>query len=664
MTKKYEKRRYQERTVEAFKQWFPSDEKLATIILPTGAGKSFVTALCLSNVPDKKILWVAHREELISQAQDTLEEVIENRIIDREMAEYKASYQADIIVGSVQTLARKRKHLDKFIPDIIVVDEYHHRSEKNVTYQGLLERFPEAKVVGLTATPWRFSGDPLPLGEVLFDMDIGTAVAHGYLVPPKPEVLKSNTSLANVKTRMGDFAIKDLSNAVNNEKRNLLIAKKVLEYIKDDKRQGILFGVDVAHAHTMYELLKNDCRAIEIYGDTDKDERRYNMEKLRNGDVDILINNLCGTEGFDVPHLSFAAIARPTRSLGLYIQMAGRVLRTSPNKTDAIILDIFDKIKVKQSRATFVDMAAEGDLYGERKRATSLLDAELDVKKVSKGSRPGKDDGKYAKTLEHFPVFMLKNENDRWTADDDFLPVTSWAIATDQRIVTWTEEEFDQDLLTKEKYSAFLRKPTPSQCRERTIIVKHDRFGKGTIIDDGIGIEVRVEFPATGWRPERRLYIPIHDLKQHGIVKEINPNPKKRKVDKLFYFCFPSGAAQGRVIEMTRDKWELIVDSDQKMTLDEAKFFIVKKAKDAGVLPLVRSDAYWKKATASDKQKDLLKNWIKGGKVGFDLDTSDVSKGEASAVIDQLKWQTLINRKFGTKSKEKLLGYDRSAEDV
>ena len=100
------------------------------------------------------------------------------------------------------------------------------------------------------------------------------------------------------------------------------------------------------------------------------------------------------------------------------------------------------------------------------------------------------------------------------------------------------------------------------------------------------------------------------------------------------------------------------------MTLDRAKSFIVDKAKNAGVLPLVRSDAYWKKAAASPKQKDLLTNWISGGKIGFDLDINTVSKGDASAIIDQLKWQKLINNKFGTDSKQKLLGYDKSVEDV
>ncbi len=662
MKKVYEKRRYQERTIESFEKWIATDSKLATIILPTGTGKTLCAALCLNKIKNKKILWVAHREELIDQAYKTLSQIIENTFIDKEIAECKASPKADIIVGSVQTLYRKRKHLAKFVPDIIIIDEYHHRSEKNVSYQGLLDRFPEARVIGLTATPWRFSGDDLPLGDVLFQMDIGTAVAHKYLVTPVPEILKSNVSLANVKTRMGDFATKELSETVNVEARNKLIANKILQYIREEKRQGILFGVDVAHAHAMYELLKNECKAIEIYGETNKDERRYSMEKLRDGNVDIFINNLCGTEGFDVPHLSFAVIARPTRSLGLYIQMSGRVLRIFPGKTDAKILDVFDKIKVRQSRITFVDLATEGDLFGERKRANSLLDA--DIKICGSGGKDGVDDGSFAKKLEHFPIFLLKPIADRWTTDDEFLPVTSWAIATDQRLVTWSEENFETDFIFKERYSVFIQNPTVSQCRARNIQVKHDKYGNGIIVDNGVGLEVKVEFEDTGWSPKRKVYVKISDLKYKNVIKEINPNPKKTKKDKLFYFCFPVGTSQGRVIEMEKQKWDLVILSDKKMTLDEARIFIKERARDAGVLPLVKADAAWKKGKISEKQRDLLFNWIKAGRVGFDLDLDTVNKGDASAIIDQMKWQTLINKKFGTSSKNSLLGYDSSSEDV
>lgn len=665
--KKFQDRRYQIRTIESFNKWKGTDGLLGTIILPTGTGKTFTAARCLDHISGAKILWVAHREELIDQAYDTLADVVTwTDSMAKEMAENKADPHSDIVVGSVQTLARKRKHLATFKPDFIIIDEYHHRSEKNVTYQGLINRFPNAKIIGLTATPWRFSGEKLPLGEVLFEMDIGTAIAHNYLVPAIPEILKSKTSLAGVKTRMGDFATGELSKAVNVEERNKLISKRILSLVKDEGRQGILFGVDVAHAHDMYEMLNKEIRVAEVYGDTPKDERRYLMEKIRNGEIDCLCNNLVATEGFDVPHLSFAGIARPTRALGLYIQMAGRVLRTSLDKNDAIILDVYDKLKIKQSRVTFSDMAYEGDMYGDKKRANNILTADINWKQPdgSGHPKPPPKSDNVAVSLINFPVFMVHDEEDRWTTDDDFMPITSWSIANDQRLITWTEEQLVQRMVEKLTWKPLTIKPTRALIKQTQIKVKHNRFGEGRIIDIGFGLEVKIVFDGDGWMSGQTEFLPINELLVGQRIKEFSPEQDRMKIDRLFYLCFPSGIDQGRMIEMKRNKKNLHVLKDQRMTKKEATEYIVNAAKNIGVLPLVRSNAKWKKAPISASQRSLINNFISGGKIRFDLDVDTMTKGDASAIIDQIKWQKIINEKFGATSKDKLLGYDSSVEDV
>lgn len=668
MSKKvWEKRRYQERVIENFCKWKDTDSKLATIILPTGTGKSFVAASCLDNVSGAKILWVAHREELIDQAKGTLDNIISwTSSINKEIAEHKADPNSDIIVGSVQTLARKRKHLSSFTPDFIVIDEYHHRSEKNVTYQGLLDRYPKAKVLGLTATPWRFSGDPLPLGEVLFEMDIGTAIAHNYLVPAVPEILKSRTSLADVKTRMGDFAQAELSKAVNTNERNELIAKRIIELVKDEKRQGILFGVDVAHSHDMYEILKKEIRAAEIYGDTPKDQRQYLMQKAKNGEIDCICNNLVVTEGTDIPHLSFAAIARPTRSLGLYIQAAGRVLRIHPGKINAIILDVYDKMKVKQSRVTFSDMSYQGDMYGERKRANNILTADIEWKQPDAPGAPKPDEkaDHVAYALKNFPVFMIHKEDERWATDDNFFPITSWIIANDQRLVTWTEEKLVQRLVEKKVWKPLKAKPTKTLIKQFPMYVKHDVYGMGQIVDIGFGLEVKVEFGSDGWMSGKQEFVSIDQLTVAQTVNEFAPQRDRIKVDRVFYICFPSGVDKGRVVEFVKEKKELVLVKDERMTMTEARGYVVNVAQKAGVLPLVRSDAAWKKTPASVGQINLIENMIAQGKVRFDIDLDTMTKGDASAIIEQVKWQKVIHQKFGSTSKDKLLGYDASVEDV
>ena len=585
-----EKRRYQERAIESFKEWikFP-DKKIATILLPCGCGKTYTASMCLNNICNEKVLWVAHREELIDQARDALATVMPNKLIEVEMADRKASPLSDIVVGSVQTIARQRQHFEGFVPDIIVIDEYHHFSEDNVQYKSLLDRWPDARIIGLTATPWRSSGERLPLGEVLIEMDIGTAVEHKYLVKPIPQTLHTDVSLADVKTRMGDFAINDLSKAVNVDSRNKLIANKIIELVRSG-RQGILFAVDVAHSKAMHEILKKEVRSAEIYGETPTEERRELMKKIRNGEIDVLCNNLVSTEGFDVPHLSFVCIARPTRSLGLYLQCAGRGLRNYPGKEDCIIIDVHDKIKLKQTRITFGDMAIAGDLSGDKKRATNMLEAEpiLDA----------------AKTLKNFPIFVRKKEMDRWQLDDETFSVASWAVAPNQWITTWTSEKD-------------LPKTITNQVKDRTI----------------------------------KEYVP----------GEFD----KMKTEKVFYICCTEDSSiKGRVLSFTKNGGLLILESDQRMYKSEIDGFLYKTAKSDGVLPLVLSGAKWKQTPASPKQIEFVKNMIKQNRIGFDLDIQSITKGDASAVIDQSKWQNIINQKFGTSNKSELLGYDAKLADA
>ena len=655
-------RRYQERALENFLKWKDTASDLATLILPTGTGKTKTCVSFIENNPNAKVLWVAHREELIDQAHDDIKSIVTwTTKIDKEIAKFKASPDSDIVVGSVQTLARKRKHLEGFEPDFIVIDEYHHRSEKNKTYQGLIERFPDAKVIGLTATPWRFNGDPLPLGETLFNMDIGTAINHGYLVPIVPEILKSTTSLANVKTRMGDFATSELSKAVNKKERNDLIAKRIIELVAEG-RQGIVFGVDVKHAHDMYELLKEKIRAAEVYGDTPKEEREEIMRKVKAGEIDCLFNNLIATEGFDAPHLSFAVIARPTRSLSLYIQMVGRVLRTFKGKTNAIIIDVYDKIKVKQSRVTFQDMEYEGDLLGERKRANNILTADLGVWDVQKPGVKASPTDAVAKALNNFPVFMVKQESDRWTTDDDFLPVTSWTISEYQKLVTWTEDRYVKKLVVHTDWKPLKFKPTNSLIHQTDIKVRHDEYGDGIISDSDFGTKVFVDFD-NGWGVLKKS-VDISELTVENRVEDYDSNNSKVKINRVFYLCFPTNVEKGRLIEFTKVNNNLVVDKDTRMTMAEAKSHIEAMAKKANVWPLVRKNAKWKKSPISDGQKNLIANWVYSGKLKFDLDVDAMTKGDASAVIEQMKWQSIINQKFGASSKEELLGYDEKAEDV
>jgi len=649
MSKILESRRYQTRAQESFPNWIDDkDSPLATIILPTGTGKTYTAALCLKTTQDLKILWTAHREELIDQAKEALTHVMPSRSLSVEMADRKADPTSNIVVGSVQTISKARKHFDGFEPDIIVIDEYHHYSEDNIQYDGMLKRWPKAKILGLTATPWRFSGDTLPLGKVLIQMDIGTAVDKKYLVPPKAESLITGVSLAEVKTRMGDFATKDLSKAVNIESRNKMIAKRLIELVRDGKRQGILFAVDVDHSKAMHTLIKNEVRAAEVYGETPIDERRRIMAQIRNGEIDVLCNNLVATEGFDVRHLSFIGQARPTKSLGLYTQMIGRGLRTCTenNKTDCIIVDVHDKVKVKQSRVTFSDMATAGDLYGDKKRAANVLNADIPLEEVSN-------------KLKNFPIMINKNKIDRWTTDDEVFSISAWSVGSDQWIVTWTSETREPKIISKKVFVPWTELPSATmdiKGRE----VQHATFGQGKVVKilDRDNPKILVEF---SWNNQKILQ--MNSLNVQKFIKEYSPSEIEIvKQDKIFYICIPNPHEAGRVIHFIREGRDLILKEDKHLNTLETDAYLQGEAMKDGVLQLVRTNAKWKFGPASDKQKSYVEGM--SNRIGFDIDIDTLTKGDASAIIEQAKWQEIIHRKFGTDYKDKLLGYNVDAHDV
>lgn len=647
MAKELQKRRYQERAVESFREWIDTpEEPLATITIPTGVGKTITAAMCLETRPDLSVLWAAHRKELIDQAYDALHQVMPERSISIERADDKADPNSEIVVGSVQTLARNRKHLENFIPRIIVIDEYHHYSENNVQYDGLLKRWPDAKIIGLTATPYRFGSGTVPLGRNLIHMDIGTAVEKGYLVPPIAESLITNISLADVRTKMGDFAVSDLSKAVNVESRNKLICNRIIQLVRSG-RQGILFAVDVPHAKALHEMLRHEVRAAEVYGDTSDDDRVRIMSQIRNGEIDVLINNLVATEGFDVPHLSFVVVARPTRSLGLFIQMIGRGLRTCEGKRDCLVIDVNDKLKVKQSRITFSDMASHGDLYGDKKRAVNVIKAEVPVDPITK-------------VLKNFPVFLNKDKDDRWRADEESFSISSWQLTDDQWVMTWTAEKTEAKMITRQVYVPW----TKFNIDGNGIIerpVKHPKFGEGhvkkIIPQNG---KIVAEF---GWGGDCTLN--HNELTIQTFVNEYSTKETElKKVERLFYICMPDVEENGRVISFVKKNGHLVLEHDMRMERTLADSWLMTEAQKDGVLQLVRCGAKWKGGPASDKQKQFVEKMVTQSRISFNIDLDSLTKGEASSVIEQTKWEPMIRAKFGSNYKEELLGYDKSSEDV
>jgi DNA repair protein RadD len=338
-----ELRPYQHDLVAEFERKVEAGIRRILIVAPTGGGKTIIVSEIIKRaVADyKKVLFIAHRDELLSQARDKLRGFDIVAGIIKAGREQDARPMAPVQVAGVQTLharAVRAKKMELPPTDYLIIDEAHH--VRAMTYQTLIEAYPNAVLVGLTATPCR--GDGRGLGNVFETMletpQIGELIRLDHLVrlkifaPPVPNL--RGVEVAST----GDYAINQLSDRMNTD---ALVGDIVEHWLKHAQgRRTVIFAVDIAHSvHIAEELVKSGVRAEHLDGTTPQDDRDAILARLASGETEAVSNCQVLTEGFDLPDIGCIVIARPTRSLGLFRQMVGRGLRPAPGKSDVIILD-------------------------------------------------------------------------------------------------------------------------------------------------------------------------------------------------------------------------------------------------------------------------------------------------------------------------------------
>lgn len=307
------------------------------LCLPTGAGKTVTFADIIKDAvaKDKVVALLAHRQELLKQAQKTLLRL--------------AGVQAGIIMGADSTHpeslvqicsvdSMRRRVLPKE-PDLIIVDEAHLvMSKRYLTFFGL---YPEARRLLVSATPCRLDGtgfeslaDELVVGETIEGL-----VARGYLVPPKIFTGSDvEADLKGIKKQAGDYKLGDLGELMTGTR---LMGDVVEQYrTHANGRKGVVFCVNVEHAQQVAEAFKQAGIVAEaIDGSMDTHHREGILHRLHVGITRIVTNCNILCEGWDEPSISYVGLARPTKSLALYIQQAGRGLRLHEGKEDCIIID-------------------------------------------------------------------------------------------------------------------------------------------------------------------------------------------------------------------------------------------------------------------------------------------------------------------------------------
>jgi superfamily II DNA or RNA helicase len=332
-------RPYQSEGIEKIRNSYRNGNKRPLFVLATGAGKTLTFSyITMQSVNKGLTVWVmAHKDDLIGQISESLQRFqIRHGIIQG--GRY-VTPNLNCYVVSIPTIARR---LGKYpAPDLIIIDEAHHSTAGN--YVKILDYYPNAKVLGVTATPCRSDGRGL--GDVFDDMIIGPTVYElingGYLVMPRyynPKSESLETELKSVKKLAGDYNNKDLAEAV---KRAALYGDIITNYReKCGGVPAVVFCVNVEHANEMARRFSAaGFTAANVDGTMDKTEVREILRKLGTGEIQVVTSCNLISEGTDIPAIGCAILARPTQSLSLYLQQVGRALRPFGGKDYAIILD-------------------------------------------------------------------------------------------------------------------------------------------------------------------------------------------------------------------------------------------------------------------------------------------------------------------------------------
>ena len=337
-------RPYQDDVVDEFERKVAEGVRRIIIVAPTGAGKTVIAAEIIKRAAAKyqRVLFLAHRDELLTQPRDKLKNFFDIIAgIIKAGRDKDARPQALVQVAGVQTLywrCVRTNRMELPAADIVFVDECHH--VRAMTYQKIIEAYPDAIIVGLTATPCR--GDGRGLGnifEVIIDCpQIPELIKHDppYLVPvkifaPPPPDLRGVQVMST-----GDYNTDELS-----ARMDPLVGDFVEHWLRHaQRRRTIAFAVDVPHSVDITnELIKSGVRAEHVDGTTPQGDREAILGRLASGETEVVSNCMILTEGFDLPDIGCIALVRPTRSLGLFRQMIGRGLRPADGKSDVIILD-------------------------------------------------------------------------------------------------------------------------------------------------------------------------------------------------------------------------------------------------------------------------------------------------------------------------------------
>jgi DNA repair protein RadD len=351
-----ELRPYQREAIDAAYAFLRDREGNPCVVIPTGGGKTPVIATMCRDVAERwhgRVLILAHQKELLGQAADKLREVAPGLA----MGVYSAGLKrkdlgAPVTVAGIQSV---HGHACELVEqggpiDLVLIDEAHMVPHAD---EGMYRRFlsdlttncPHARVVGLTATPYRLKGGPLcgeghVLSDVCYEVGVAELIRDGYLSPLRTRAGVTRADLGSLHVRGGEF-VRGEAEAMMDEASLVRGACAEIAECTRDRRGTLIFASGIRHGRHVARVLA-ERHGIEcgfVCSKTPAAERDELIGRFRSGELWYLANVNMLTTGFDAPHVDCVALLRPTMSCGLYYQMVGRGFRLSPGKADCIVLD-------------------------------------------------------------------------------------------------------------------------------------------------------------------------------------------------------------------------------------------------------------------------------------------------------------------------------------
>lgn len=341
MTKDIQLFDYQADMVKRVQEAFRNHDSVM-VQMPTGTGKTYLLAALVGLFLKEEVWVVAHRRELVSQIKDTLEKF------------FPSLKSTSIKVTSIQWLSRHYGEMEEK-PGLIVIDEAHHALAE--TYAEVMNAYPKAKKLGLTATPYRLNGKGFTdlFDTLLCSWSMEKFIAEGrlslydyYSIKPDSAEQLLIDSLQK-RGADGDYQQKELNEVMDVKPSLERLCLAIKEYVPGKK--GIVYAISIQHAEHIAEFYReNGIKAVAISSKTPLAERqeligRFKSSSLSSSlnsasdDIEVLVSVDLFSEGFDCPDVEFIQLARPTLSLAKYLQMVGRGLRVAEGKEYCVILD-------------------------------------------------------------------------------------------------------------------------------------------------------------------------------------------------------------------------------------------------------------------------------------------------------------------------------------